>query len=107
MKIPILNNESDVITYYIGQYYDKVQEDPSIRIDPDKHIYLINEINLKYLKALRYIPPGTDKEPMDYEGYKGAFLENIDFLTGVFTKKREQARLAEEQEEFKKRLKTK
>lgn len=105
MKIPILNTESEVINYYIGQYYTKIGEDPSVRQNQDRHIDLINEINMKYLKALNYVPPGSEKEPMDYEGYKDSFLENIDFLTGVFTKKREQEEQAKAQEEFKNRLK--
>lgn len=105
MKIPILNNEEDCITYHIGQYYEKVQEDPSIRLDEKKHEELIAHINERYLKALNYVPPGSEKEPMDYERYKGAFLENIDFLTEVFTKKREQETFEAAQQELRKRFK--
>lgn len=105
MKIPILNNEEDCITYHVGQYYDKVQEDSSIRLDEKKHEELINHINVRYLKALKYVPPGSEKEPMDYETYKDSFLENINFLTGVFTKKHEQYKSDAAMEEFKNRLK--
>lgn len=105
MKIPILNNEEDCITYHVGQYYEKVQEYPSIRLDEKKHEELIAHINGRYLKALNYVPPGSEKEPMDHEGYKGSFLENIDFLTGVFTKKKEQEKQAKSQKELINRLK--
>ena len=99
-KIPILETEADTITYHIGLYYHEIEEKPEIRQNEKEHINLINHINERYLKALQYIPPGSDKKPMDYEGYKDAFIENIDFLTRVFTKQKEREAQQQKAKEF-------
>lgn len=103
MKVPILDSEADTITYHVGLYYDKIAEQPEIRHDIDQHLALINHVNGRYLKALNYVPPGSDKEPMDFEGYKDSFIENMDYLTGVFTKKREQQAASEAKKAFRAR----
>jgi hypothetical protein len=103
MKVPILNTEADTITYHMGIYYDQIAEKPEIRHDIDKHIALINHVNGRYHKALKYVPPGSEKEPMDFETYKDSFVDNIDYLTGVFTKKREKEALSESKKAFRER----
>lgn len=103
MKVPTLNSEAETIAYHVGIYYDRIDEKPEIRHDIDQHIALINHVNGRYLKALQYVPPGSDKEAMDYEGYKDSFIENMDYLTGVFTKKREREALSEKKKRFRDR----
>jgi hypothetical protein len=53
---------------------------------------------------LKFLPPGLHEVvPLDYEGYKDKFIENIDYLTGVFTRKREKDELSAAKKAFRER----
>ena len=99
MRIPILNSESDVIIFYVGFYYQKVQADPEIRLNPDRHTAAIEEINGRYLKALKY------NESFDYDSYKDSFVHNMDYLTLAFTKKNSQDQLSRRKAAFREKFK--
>lgn len=103
MKVPILNSEAETISYHVSIYYSQIADKPEVRQNTKDHIALINHVNERYHKALKYVPPFSDKEPMDFEGYKDSFIENIDYLTGVFSKKRAQDELSERKKAFRER----
>lgn len=79
----ILNNEEECIHWYIKKYYQELERNPGIRSDIDEHIRLIEQINEEYNKALK------KNKDFNYELFEGRFIECIDFLTKVFTKKKE------------------
>jgi|GEM_PF-4887820 len=87
---PIVTTEEELITHYIGVYYRELSQDPKIRFNQDDHIKLIESINKRYLRDLKL------KEGFDEEKFCNKFIESIDFLTKVFSKKKEQEAVREE-----------
>jgi len=83
MRLPTIHSAEEAISYHVGLYYEKVTADPMVRRDLDRHRILIESLNKRYLSALNKI------ESVDYEKYKGGFIENMDFLTKVFSKIKE------------------
>lgn len=97
---PKIEDEQDLLHYYIGRYYQELSNNP-VREDLEKHIELIESINAQYLTTLK------KHEDFNYELWENRFKECIDFLTKVFTKKTEEEaqkqRTLEFMEETKKR----
>lgn len=80
---PIINTEEEAIIWYINLYYKRLGEEPDIRFEEKEHIKLIEGVDKEYKRALR------KRENFNYELFEGRFIECIDFLTKVFTKKKE------------------
>ncbi len=95
-RLPDLTSEEEAITYYTAIYYEKLAEKPEVRHNPEDHIILIKEVDELYKRYLTL--KGMD------ESYLPLFLENIDFITKVFTKKREKEEREEKQREYIKSL---
>lgn len=89
----ILQTEDEAIHYYVGVYYQEVQEMPAIRLDIDQHIDLINGVNDRYLLALKR------NKAFNYELYEGRFIECIEFITRAFSKRDESDRKKRERRE--------
>lgn len=79
---PILHTEEETILWFIGIYYRRITEDPDIKFEEREHIKLIEEINQEYKASLK-------KNKFNEELFEGRFIECIDFLTRIFTKKKE------------------
>lgn len=91
---PILDNEEGVIHWFTGVYYKELEKEPTISLDLDKNISLIENINEHYKLYLnRY-------KKFDYEGFEGKFIENIEFLTKVFEKRGKNEELKQWKKEF-------
>lgn len=74
----------DLIHHYIFLYYKSIDKDPGLRSnDEAHHIQYIYELNARYQYHLQKNPQ------IDQQKYEPAFIECIDFITKVFTKKRE------------------
>lgn len=96
---PKLNTEEEVIHYFIGKYYQSYDKNQDIRFNIDQHIEMIEGINETYQAYLK------KKEQFDYEKYKGCFMECIDFLTKVISKKQSQIEQSEKKMKFLSKLK--
>ncbi len=101
-RVPYHETEAEAVNYHTALYYDRLKEEPGLRANEDKHIEFIEHINARYLKALAYEEPGLEQSrpPLDFEGHKNSFIENIDFLTQVFTKKKEKEQKSADKQKF-------
>lgn len=93
---PILNIPEEAITFYTSIYYRECEKNAELRFDVNKHIDVISQINTEYQKSLR-------KNNFNYNKYENCFIECIDFLTKVFTKKKDQEARAEAKKKLFKR----
>jgi hypothetical protein len=74
----------ECIHHHVSIYYEEYAKDPDIRFKPEEHIALADSINVRYLKEL------SRNKDFDYDTYAGAFIECIDFLTKIYSKKQKQ-----------------
>ena len=77
--------EEECIHHHVALYYEEYAKDPDIRFKPDEHIALSDKINKIYLVSL------ARHKKLNYDGYSGAFIECIDFLTKIYSKKLQNA----------------
>jgi hypothetical protein len=74
-------SESDLLNYYTNQYYEALEESSEFFLDLSKHYDLILKVlDKNYKSALK-------KKGFDYDAWEGAFIENINHLTGLLDKK--------------------
>lgn len=78
-----------LLQYHVTLYYNHRDRNPGLTLDADKHIAAIEKIERLYLRCLR-----NDYPDWDTEENKEQFRSHIDYLTKVFTKKKEAAEKA-------------
>lgn len=103
MRVPTFQNESEAITYHVDLYYERVGEDPLVRLDIDKHIALIERVNERYIKSLTHQHSGEDEPAYDMEKYRGSFIECVEYLTGVYAKRDKRDALSSDKASFRER----
>ena len=94
-----LETEEECVHHHVAIYYEEYAKDPDIRFKPSEHIALADSINARYLKSL------YRNLEFDYELYAGAFIECIDFLTKIYSKKLENAASSDRKKQFLNKLK--
>ncbi len=94
-----LETEEECIHHHVAIYYEEYAKDPDIRFKPDEHIALADSINVRYLKEL------ARNKDFDYDSYSGAFIECIDFLTKIYSKKLEDAASSDRKKQLLSKLK--
>ena len=90
--------EEDAIQFYVGIYYQELDIDPSLRHSIDKHIALIEKVNLRYQADIERNPK------FNYEYYKDKFIECMEFITQVYAKKKSLEEKESIRKEFIKKL---
>ena len=91
----------DCIHHHVAIYYEEYAKNPDIRFKPEEHIALADSINVRYLKEL------SRNKGFDYDTYAGAFVECIDFLTKIYSKKLEDAASSDRKKQLLQKLKRK
>lgn len=91
--------EEDCIHHHVAIYYEEYAKDTDVRFKPEEHIALADSINVRYLKEL------SRNKNFDYDTYSGAFIECIDFLTKIYSKKLEQESNSDRKKQFLSKLK--
>lgn len=97
-RLPTIKTKEECITWYTNKYYELRALSPGIKRREAEHITLINEVNKQYQLVLKkYLPE-------EYEAGKELFVENIDFLTKVFTLKKEAENRKEELKQYRDKI---
>ena len=91
MNLSLHTNIKDLLQRWITRYYDLLPDNPTVRSTHETHLKYIEQINIEYLKDLTKHYRRELIEPE--ERYKEFFKEQIDFLTGVYTKEKENEKL--------------
>lgn len=89
----------DCIHHHVALYYEEYAKNPDIRFDLTRHIAMSDEVNKKYLKEL------SRNRDFDYDKYCDAFIDCINFLTKIYTKRSDGAVASDRKKQLLGRLK--
>jgi hypothetical protein len=95
---PKYKSIADLIQFYINKYYLKREEIPGLKHSQKEHLNEIEKVSKQYQKQL-------SKTEWDNEENREQFKKEIDFLTKVFTKQRQEEERKKALQEFKNSLK--
>ena len=85
----------DLIRYYVSQYYNRRAKSKGIRQDDERHLTLVLEVEDEFHKEIKRKYPQWDDEEK-----KSGVRQQIDLLTGIFSKKEKQLQKEQEQQKF-------
>ena len=101
MKQPKHSTLQNLIQYSISKYYVERERDPALKTNLEAHIKVATKIESFYHKELE-----TKYSTWNTEEARGAFKKCIDFLTKIYTKKKEEERRKKELQELKSKIKS-
>lgn len=92
-------NAYDLAQHTISIYYSILAENPKIRANPQEHEQNILFLDKKYQHLLMLLE-GEDPENFSTEDHKTLFMDQVDYLTQLFTKQTAAEKRKEEMKKF-------